>query len=229
MARVERPLFRKQRPPSTADFGFERVAWRDGLVQVAGVDEAGRGPLAGPVVAAAVVWPVDFRAGWLKHVGDSKTLRPDQREFLFPRIQAGVRSYAVGIVDAARIDSVNILNATKEAMLMAVEGLDPCPQLVLIDAVTLPSLKTPQKGIVRGDAQSYSIAAASIIAKVTRDRLMTEMAEAHPGYGFERHFGYPTRAHREALMRLGPCLMHRQSFEPVRRARAGGIVAEQQA
>ncbi len=222
-------LFRRGRPPSTADFGFERTAWRDGLVQVAGVDEAGRGPLAGPVVAAAVVWPVDFRAPWLKHVGDSKTLRPAQREFLFPRILAGVQSYALGVVDAVRIDAVNILNATKEAMLMAVEGLEPDPQLVLIDAVTLRTLKTPQTGIVRGDAQSYSIAAASIVAKVTRDRLMTEMAEAHPGYGFERHFGYPTRVHHEALLRFGPCPTHRQSFEPVRRARAGGIVAEQQA
>lgn len=185
---------------------------RGGLV--AGIDEAGRGPWAGPVVAAAVILdPNAIPDG----IDDSKMLEPEVREMLFHRIAATSR-YGVGIADVTRIDRDNILNATLWAMSEAVANLGEMPALALVDGNKLPQLKCAARAIVKGDARCLSIAAASIIAKVTRDRMMTELAREVPGYGFERHKGYGTPEHRHALKRLGITVHHRRSFKPVQLA-----------
>jgi ribonuclease HII len=196
---------------------FEDRARRRGARAVAGVDEAGRGPLAGPVVAAAVILKADDP---IDGVDDSKKLSPARREALFAQIRARARSVGVGIVPAHEIDAGGILPATRRAMTEAVQALGAAgagiaADHLLIDALTLPDVPLPQDGIVRGDQKSASIAAASIVAKVTRDRLMAELDARHPGYGFGVHKGYPTRAHREAIRRLGPCEAHRRSFRGV--------------
>jgi len=199
---------------------FERRAFGRGARAVAGVDEAGRGPLAGPVVAAAVILDPDAPIDGLN---DSKLLSPARREHLYGQIRARARAVGVGVVPPAEIDRVNILQATLRAMAEAVAGLSTaspgCPaDHLLIDALTLPGVSLAQDGIVKGDQKSVSIAAASIIAKVTRDRLMASLDARYPGYGFAVHKGYPTAAHREALRRLGPCPIHRRTFR--------GVVAE---
>lgn len=176
---------------------------------IAGVDEVGRGPLAGPVVAAAVILPRDFD---LLGVNDSKKLSEKRREELFDQIMENAVAVHIGLRDQQVIDDVNILNATKQAMEDAVLGLDPRPDIVLIDALELENIAIPQMGIVKGDSKSISIAAASIIAKVTRDRMMTEYAAVYPGYAFEKNKGYGTKAHYEGLDRQGACPIHRQSF-----------------
>jgi ribonuclease HII len=196
---------------------FEDRARRRGARAVAGVDEAGRGPLAGPVVAAAVILKADDP---IDGVDDSKKLSPARREALFAQIHARARSVGVGIVPAREIDAGGILPATRRAMTEAVRALGAAgagiaADHLLIDALTLPDVPLPQDGIIRGDQKSASIAAASIVAKVTRDRLMAELDARHPGYGFRVHKGYPTRAHREAIQRLGPCEAHRRSFRGV--------------
>ena len=181
---------------------------------IAGVDEAGRGPWAGPVVAAAVILDADrVPAG----IADSKVLDPDHREALFTRLQACAR-IGVGIADVERIDRDNILAATMWAMQQAVAALECAPRLVLIDSNRAPILPCPSRTIVQGDARCLSIAAASIIAKVTRDRIMMQLAREMPGYGFERHKGYGTPEHKAALQRLGVCAAHRRSFKPVQLA-----------
>jgi len=196
---------------------FEARARRRGARAVAGVDEAGRGPLAGPVVAAAVILdPDDPIAG----VNDSKKLSPKRREALFAQIRTRARAVGVGIVPADEIDRAGILPATRRAMTEAVAALAAAGDGIaadhlLIDALTLPDVPLPQDGIIRGDQKSASIAAASIVAKVTRDRLMAELDARHPGYGFLVHKGYPTRDHREAIRRLGPSAVHRRSFRGV--------------
>lgn len=178
---------------------------------IAGIDEAGRGPLAGPVVAAAVILdPERIPQG----IADSKTLDEDSREIVYAGIVATSR-VAVGIADVARIDTDNILNATMWAMARALAGLKTLPSLALIDGNRAPSIPCPARTIVRGDAKCLSIAAASIIAKVTRDRLMREAAKDYPEYGFERHKGYATPEHRNALRRYGATPLHRRSFRPV--------------
>lgn len=187
----------------------ERALHAAGKRHIAGVDEVGRGPLAGPVVAAAVILPEDFS---LLGVNDSKKLSPRQRDVLFDQIREAAVCYAFGWRSPERIDEINILEATKEAMLEAVNSLKPQPDHVLVDAVTLPSPGIPQTAIVHGDASSVSIAAASILAKVTRDRYMAEMALKYPGYAFESNKGYGTKAHYEGLARLGPCEIHRRTF-----------------
>ena len=179
---------------------------------MAGVDEAGRAPLAGPVVAAAVVLsPRLVIAG----LDDSKRLDAPERELLFALIQARAVAVGVGIVDAQTIDRVNILEATRLAMRMALTSLDAVPELVLTDFVAVPGVDAPQRNLVRGDQRSASVAAASIVAKVTRDRLMDALDEAYPVYGFARHKGYPTLEHRRALREHGPCPVHRRSFAGV--------------
>ena len=181
---------------------------------IAGVDEAGRGPWAGPVVAAAVVLdPGHIPEG----IADSKALDAEAREFLFPRIMAHA-DVGVGIADVVRIDRDNILNATLWAMAEAVAKLAHKPRLALIDGNKAPRLACQARTIVKGDALCLSIAAASIIAKVTRDRLMIEHARAFPGYGFERHKGYGTPEHQAAIHRLGVSDLHRRSFKPVQLA-----------
>ncbi len=186
---------------------FDRSRLASG--RLAGVDEAGRGPLAGPVTAAAVVLPED---AVIDGLNDSKKLSEKRREELFDVIRDKALAYAVYSVDEKRIDEINILQATFEAMRGAVGALDVIPDLVLVDGNRLPGLELPCETVVKGDSKSMSIAAASILAKVTRDRYMRRMAEIYPGYGFEKHKGYGTKAHYEAIERLGICDIHRRTF-----------------
>lgn len=192
---------------------YETEAFQRGHARVAGVDEAGRGPLAGPVVAAAVILSPDaLPAG----VNDSKKLTPEKREELFPLIQQKARAFGIGQASVAEIDTLNIYQAARLAMERAIEALDPAPDFLLTDAMPLPKFKAiPQKPLVHGDALSLSIAAASILAKVTRDRMMGQMQERYPQYGFENHKGYGTEEHLAALGSHGPCPEHRLSFGPV--------------
>ncbi len=195
---------------------FERKLWARGFNTVAGVDEAGRGPLAGPVVAAAVVLP---RRTYLPGLNDSKQLVPRQRELLFEAITRVAMGIGVGIGTVKLIDRINIYNATLKAMIDAVHHLPLTPAAVLVDGYPVRDLVIYQQAIIGGDARSLSIAAASVVAKVTRDRLMDLLHRRYPQYGFERHKGYATPEHREALQRYGPCPFHRRSFrlgaEPV--------------
>lgn len=188
---------------------------------MAGVDEAGRGPLAGPVVAAAVILPGDRGNGnfdaRLRDLNDSKQLTEAQREEFFRIItnHSGIR-HAIAIVDAATIDRINILQATHRAMNEALAKLQPPPQHVLVDGRAVKTLRFPQTALVKGDARSYSIAAASVLAKVTRDRLMLEFDSRFPTYGFAEHKGYGTPAHMAAITSHGPCEIHRRSFAPIK-------------
>ena len=197
-------------------FAEERLLWSRGLARVAGIDEAGRGPLAGPVVAAAIILPVEFRSAWLSRVADSKSLTAGRRESLFEKLIAEPICYGVGVIDSHTIDMVGIAKATRLAMKAAVKQLQPAPDFLLIDYFKLPEVRLPQKGVEDGDSLCTSIAAASIIAKVTRDRLMADFDAQYPGYGFAEHKGYGTEAHLECLRRLGACPIHRRSFQPVR-------------
>jgi ribonuclease HII len=192
-----------------APYRFESAAWRRGITRLAGVDEAGRGPLAGPVVAAAVVLEPGAR---IAGVDDSKRLPPEERQRLFDVIRERAVGVGVGIVDHLTIDRINILRATRLAMGQALDALGIEPELVLTDYVTVPGLHCPQRNLVEGDRRSASVAAASIIAKVTRDRIMEEADREYPVYGFGRHKGYPTPEHRMALEQHGPCALHRRTF-----------------
>lgn len=187
-----------------------------GYRHIAGVDEAGRGALAGPVVAAAVILPRRFKAAWLRQVNDSKLLTPDKREYLFEHIREAAISTGVGIVSHRFIDTRNIVRATRLAMKRAIAQLSPAADTLLIDFLNLPEVTVPQKGIVNGDGLCFSIACASIIAKVTRDHLMKEMDAVYPGYNLEKHKGYCTEEHVAHLNRLGPSPIHRRSFHPVK-------------
>ena len=188
---------------------YEREARAKGIALIAGMDEAGRGPLAGPVVAAAVI--LDPKKP-IYGVDDSKKLSAKKRAALRAEIEKKAISVGVGIVDVETIDSINILEATKLAMKKAVAALDPQPQLVLIDAVQLKNLPIPQQPIIRGDALSVSIAAASIIAKETRDEMLKAYDELYPEYGFASHKGYGTRRHMDAIRTHGPLPIHRKTF-----------------
>lgn len=191
---------------------FERVARLCGYRRVAGIDEAGRGPLAGPVVAAAVILPSRCR---LLGINDSKQLPAKDRELVYTAILEHAVGVGIGSADVAEIDRLNILEATRLAMRRAIDQLLPPPDYVLIDAVVLPGVNVPTRPIIKGDSLSVSIAAASIIAKVTRDRLMARYHEIFPEYGFLSHKGYGTAEHLERLARHGPCSIHRRTFAPV--------------
>lgn len=202
---------------------FERQAWEQGAVRVAGVDEAGRGPLAGPVVAAALVFERVFleaeQYGLLREITDSKALTSLQRDRLY-RMLAGdcAASIGIGFASVSEIDELNILRATHLAMARALDHLSPAPDFALVDGLPVPGLPCASRAIIKGDARSLSVAAASIVAKVTRDRLMDELDREYPVYGLARHKGYGTRAHMEALLKYGPSPAHRRSFRPVQDA-----------
>jgi ribonuclease HII len=194
---------------------FEREARRRGYRRVAGVDEAGRGPWAGPVVAAAVVWPISAPSIGIR---DSKQLSAEERERIYHLILERARGVGVGFADAGEIDRLNILEATRLAMARALARLRPPADYVLTDALTLPFVSLPLRPIIKGDALSLSIAAASIVAKVTRDRLMAEYHEQYPQYNFLSHKGYGTPEHLRLLTQFGPSPIHRLSFRPVQEA-----------
>src|SRR5271157_2643426 len=200
---------------------FEIALVEQGVTRIAGVDEAGRGPLAGPVFAAAVMFPTEWilkgLPKTLKRVNDSKQLSPALRESLFAELTSRPEiRFAIAQVPEQMIDQINILQATHRAMNLALAQLNPAPQHVLVDGLPVNSMPWPQTAIVSGDALSYSIGAASILAKVSRDRLMIQLDRAYPGYGFAAHKGYGTRSHIAALKTLGACPIHRHSFAPCR-------------
>lgn len=191
---------------------FENEAKQAGHRLIAGIDEVGRGPLAGPVVAAAVILPEDCE---LLGLNDSKQLSAKKREELYDKIQSQAISIGIGMVDHEEIDRINIYQASKKAMGMAIEDLDFVPDYLLIDAMELET-RIPQKSLIKGDARSISIAAASIVAKVCRDRLMEDYAKLFPGYAFEKNAGYGTKEHIEGIKDQGICPIHRKTFAPVK-------------
>jgi ribonuclease HII len=198
---------------------FEKTLRRGGYHCIAGVDEVGRGALAGPVMAAAVIFD---GAGDFSAIRDSKTLSPSQRELISADIHRTARGVAFGVVSERVVDRINILRATYQAMRQAIRRLPLVPEMVLVDGFWLPGLRIPCIGVIRGDSLSYSIAAASIVAKVRRDACMKSMACEHPQYGFEHNMGYGTAHHLDALRRFGPCRHHRCTFQGVRDSGALG-------
>ena len=211
----------KTSAPAVNRFQYEQALFRNGITRLAGVDEAGRGPLAGPVVAAAVVLPSAWFSsdlpGELRGLNDSKQLTASQRDRFFEALQQlGEVESVVVSVDAGVIDRINILEATHQAMSEALAKLQPSPEHVLVDGLRVKSIRLPQTPIVKGDALSFSIAAASVLAKVTRDRLMETYDRRWPEYGFAGHKGYGTARHLEAIARHGPCEIHRRSFAPLK-------------
>ena len=181
----------------------------EGALVICGIDEAGRGPLAGPVAAGAVILPADHD---ILYLNDSKKLSAKKRDMLFDQIREEAVSWAVGLVEPARIDEINILQATYEAMRIAIGKLTARPDVLVNDAVTIPGVLIPQVPVIKGDAKCISIAAASILAKVTRDRIMEEMDAKYPEYGFAKHKGYGTKEHMDAIREHGPCPIHRRTF-----------------
>jgi len=196
---------------------YERGFWGRGL-SVAGVDEAGRGPLAGPVVAAAVILPLDCPnlAETLTGVNDSKLLSPERRDYYFVLIRETALAVSFGMASPALVDELNVVGATRYAMQQALLGLRPAPDYLLLDHLRLPAVALPQQAFPKADTLSLSVAAASVIAKVTRDRLMVQFNDEYPGYAFDRHKGYGTPQHRTALAKHGPCRLHRMSYAPLK-------------
>lgn len=203
--------------PKNPTLEFERPLWLAGQHHVAGIDEAGRGALAGPVAAAAVVLPPNesLERG-LRGVRDSKQMTPSQRESWSTRLRTLVLAFAVGFASSQEIDSLGIVPATRLAAQRALDALKITPQHLLLDYLLLPASKIPQTSLIKGDARSLSIAAASILAKTARDALMIELDQQYPGYGLAAHKGYGTPAHRDAIAKLGPSPIHRLSFAPLR-------------
>jgi ribonuclease HII len=213
---MRRPFDRSELPASP-DLRFESGLWAKGLLRVAGLDEAGRGAWAGPVSAGAVILPADPQITTrLSGVRDSKEMTPAERATWAEIIRANVAAWGVGFASNTEIDALGIVSATRLAMLRALECLALPPEHLLIDALRLPGNPLPQTPLIKGDARSLSIAAASVLAKTARDALMVELEEQFPGYGFARHKGYGTAVHAEALTRLGPCAIHRFAFAPIK-------------
>jgi ribonuclease HII len=206
-------LINNQQKPSFAE---EKSLEAQGYHRIAGVDEAGRGALAGPVVAAAVILPCGIDAPWLDQVKDSKQLSPAKRELLFHNIHQTAISIGISLAPPEVIDAQGIIKATRLAMKLAIDRLSPPPESLLIDYMRLPKVPLPQKGITSGDKLCFSIACASIVAKVARDWLMVELDIIYPGYGLAQHKGYGTEKHLSCLRQLGPSPIHRHSFKPVR-------------
>ncbi len=192
-------------------YQYERELYNKGINYIAGIDEVGRGPLVGPVVTACVILPKDFK---LEGLTDSKQLSPKKREIFYDIIKEQALAIGIGVISAKRIDEINIYQATKEAMIMAYNNINHPIDHVLIDAMPL-SLPVPTTSIIKGDAKSITIAAASVIAKVTRDRMMDDLDEKYPMYGFKKHKGYPTKAHVEALRKYGIIDEYRMTYGPV--------------
>ena len=189
---------------------IEKDLYKKGAKRICGIDEAGRGPLAGPVVVAAVIMPEN---SMLEGVNDSKKVSEKKREKLYEEITSNAIAWGVGIIEQKEIDDINILNATKKGLTTALMQLSEKPDIILVDALTgIDTLGIPYQSIIKGDAKSYSIAAASIIAKVTRDRIMKEWDEIYPEYGFQKHKGYGTKLHIEAIRNKGICPIHRKTF-----------------
>ena len=203
---------------------MENALWGQGTTYVAGVDEVGRGPIAGPVVAGAVIFPPDIDEQCLLGIRDSKELTASARERMDLRIHEVALAVGIGRASVREVDVVGIVGATRRAMSRAIGKLSPQPQALLIDALSLPGIDLPQQCPVKGDRVSLSIAAASIVAKVARDRMMVEADRRYPGYGFSRNKGYGTREHIKALYRQGPCIIHRVSFAPVARVNGLGML-----
>jgi ribonuclease HII len=204
---------KKERIRLDAMLHFERLLWKAGIQHIAGVDEVGMGPLAGPVVAAAVVFPPGLE---IEGIDDSKALDEETRVRLDLEIREKASAFAIGLVDVDEIDRLNIYHAGIRAMKLAVQSLPVTPQHILVDSRTIPGLSQPQNSFDKGDGINFSIASASIVAKVYRDRLMTELDERYPGYGFAGHKGYATPEHQRAIRDLGPCPIHRRSFDYIR-------------
>jgi ribonuclease HII len=199
---------------------YERDLWAQGVLHIAGVDEVGVGPLAGPLVAAAVILPREIE---LRGVDDSKKLTRAARTRLSVEINRAALAVGLGVVGVEEVDRLNTFWASIEAMRRAVRALTLAPQQLLVDARRIPEIDVPQTALIKGDRRSYSVAAASIVAKVTRDAMMEVLDQRYPDYGFAHHMGYATREHLDALARLGPCPAHRRSFLPVCQARLPGI------
>jgi ribonuclease HII len=207
------PAFDASLLPTAPDLSFEQVLWETGQEYIAGIDEAGRGALAGPVAAGAVILPpLAGIVNLLKGVRDSKQMTPRQREAARERILQYVISWGVGFATSEEIDRMGILPATRLAACRALKDLTPSPSHLLLDYLFLPEITLPQTALIKGDCRSLSIAAASVLAKTSRDAQLRELDLTYPGYGFAAHKGYGTQAHREALQRLGPCPVHRLSF-----------------
>jgi ribonuclease HII len=207
------PAFDLSLLPAEPDLTFELPLWKGGVFAVAGIDEAGRGALAGPVAAGAVVLPPEENVRqWLGGVRDSKQMTPDQRESAREKIIHYATAWGVGLATSQEIDQLGILPATYLAACRALDALHIHPEHLLLDYLKLPGISIPQTALVKGDCRSLSIAAASILAKTSRDAILREFEHTYPGYGFARHKGYGTLAHRQAIRRLGACPVHRRSF-----------------
>jgi ribonuclease HII len=204
---------KKERNRLDAMLHFERLLWKAGIQHIAGVDEVGMGPLAGPVVAAAVVFPTGTE---IEGIDDSKALDEETRNRLDLEIRGRASAVAIGQVEVEEIDRINIYHAGIRAMELALRTLKIAPQHILVDSRTVPGFTQPQNSFDKGDGINFSIASASIVAKVYRDRLMTEMDVTYPGYGFANHKGYATPEHQKAIRELGPCPIHRRSFDYIR-------------
>lgn len=206
---IKEETIQKAREKSIQLMSFENKIWAKGYEYIGGIDEAGRGPLAGPLVSACVILPKGLV---IEGIDDSKKLSASKRQFFYNMIKDKAISIGLAIIDPTRIDEINIYKATLEAMQEAVYACNTRPQYLLIDAMELDNVPIPQESIISGDSRSQSIAAASIIAKVTRDRIMNELSIIYPEYGFEKHKGYGTKAHIEAIKKLGLAPVHRRSF-----------------
>jgi ribonuclease HII len=204
---------KKERNRLDAMLHFERLLWKAGIRHIAGVDEVGMGPLAGPVIAAAVVFPPDTE---IEGIDDSKALDEESRNRLDKEIRLAASAVAIGVVEVEDIDRINIYHAGIRAMQLALSNLPVLPQHILVDSRTVPGFPQPQNSFDKGDGINFSIASASIVAKVFRDRLMTELDSKYPGYGFASHKGYATPEHQRAIRELGPCSIHRRSFDYIR-------------
>lgn len=204
---------KKERNRLDAMLHFERLLWKAGIQRIAGVDEVGMGPLAGPVVAAAVVFPPGTE---IEGIDDSKALDEATRSRLDQEIRQKASAFAIGVVEIEEIDRINIYHAGIRAMQLALSSLSTAPQHILVDSRTVPGFSQPQNSFDKGDGINFSIASASIVAKVYRDRLMTELDGKYPGYGFASHKGYATPEHQRAIRELGPCAIHRRSFDYIR-------------